>query len=68
MVTFRIEYFNENENKIKLFFIEAIDSNEAKNIWNQKYKKQGKLISLCDKKAFEEMYRKYGSLMEPVFE
>lgn len=68
MVTFRIEYFNENENKIKLFFIEAIDSNEAKNIWNQKYKKQGKLISVCDKKVFEEMYRKYGSLMEPVFE
>lgn len=67
MTTFRIEYFNENENKIKLFFIEAIDSNEAKTIWNQKYKKQGRLISICDKNKFEEMYKKYGCLMEPIF-
>ena len=67
-MTFRIEYFNENENKIKLFFIEAIDSNEAKNIWNQRYKKQGRLVSICDTKVFEEMYRKNGCLMEPVFE
>ena len=66
-MTFRIEYFNETENKIKLFFIEAIDSNEAKNIWNQKYKKQGRLVSICDKKVFEEMYKKYGCLMERVF-
>lgn len=66
-MTFRIEYFNETENKIKLFFIEAIDSNDAKNIWNQKYRKQGRLVSICDKNKFEEMYKKYGYLMEPVF-
>lgn len=58
---FRIEYYDFNEKNIKVDYLEALDSNEAKSLWNSK--KKGKLSSLCEINAYNQMFQKYGSIM-----
>ena len=66
MVKFRVEYFDEVKNEIAVINLDAEDSNDLKTLWNQKYKKKGKLIGVCDLKVYEEMSKKYGDLMKPI--
>lgn len=60
---FRIEYYDFKDKNMKTDYLEALDSNEAKSLWNSKNSKKGKLSSLCEINAYNQMSQKYGHLM-----
>ena len=66
MTNFRVEYFNDKSNEMKVMFLDAEDSNEVKSLWNQKHKDKGRLSSVCDTKTYKEMLEKYGDVMRPL--
>lgn len=66
MTNFRVEYFNEKENKLEVMFLDAEDSNEVKSLFKEKYSKKGRLSSVCDTKTYKLMLEKYGDLMRPL--
>ncbi len=63
MVNFRLEYYDTKNKNLEVLFLDAVDSNEAKNLWNQKFKSKGKLMSVCNSKVYKEYAEKYKDLM-----
>jgi len=63
MKNFRIEYYDEKTNSMKVIFVDAEDTNEI--LKDPKYK-NFKSKAICETKVYKEMLEKYSDIMRPL--
>lgn len=66
MKNFRVEYYDTNKGKLNVLFLDALDSNDVKRLWNEKHKSKGKVLAVCETNFYKEMLEKHKDIMNPL--
>ena len=66
MVNFRVQYYNKQNEEFGVMFLDAENFSDVKELWNQKYKNKGDLVTVCKTEAYKKLLEQYGDVMNPL--